>query len=202
MIEYLNESHIPDSPLRKRILDEAWNFIGRLYAYDRHDRYLAIDKFTHEVWLTNSTKKDSSSEDVIYYDAINLAICQPNSQALEPNQLAIDAITLDFSPIAKLENFRITSKKSILEFCRIYGIPNEAIITFDDGSFVAEVHMPDDLKSAESTEISVEELDSDECKFYELKSVPLKRFVRMRGNSIIIDEFKLLQVAIDSYFEN
>ena len=128
MIYLLNKSHIPNNPLREDILEAANDYIGEVYAYDRGSDYLAIDRYNLKVCLTNKKFPEVPYHDWAYYSAISIVKPVANSLQLEPDQLAIDAITLDFFPIERLENFRKTAKESIIEFVKERGIIQKQLV--------------------------------------------------------------------------
>lgn len=201
MIYLLNKSHIPNNPLREDILEAANDYIGEVYAYDRGSDYLAIDRYNLKVCLTNKKFPEVPYHDWAYYSAISIVKPVANSLQLEPDQLAIDAITLDFFPIERLENFRKTAKESIIEFVKERGIVSEALIVFPIDTFDVDVIVPDELETIDTSTMTLEELDN-ELDAVAIIELPLKDYVRMRGDKIVPNEFKLLKVALDNYFEN
>jgi hypothetical protein len=201
MIYLLNKSHIPNNPLREDILEAANDYIGKVYAYDRGPDYLAIDRYNLKVCLTNEIFPVVPYHDWVYYNAISIVQSVANSLQLEPDQLAIDAITLDFFPIERLENFRKTAKEAITEFVKERGIVSEAVIVFPIDTFDVDVIVPDEIENIDETAITLDE-SFDEMDSVEIIELPLKDFVRMRGDKIVLNEFKLLKVALDNFFEN
>jgi len=195
-----NKSHIPNNPLRDDILEAAMDYIGRVYAYDSCDRYLAIDRTNLKVCLTNERFPVKPYTDWVYYNAIAIIKCG-DAATIEPDQLAIDAITLDFFPIERLENFRKTANSAITEFVKERGIIQDAIISFPIDTFNVEVRLPDEIETLDTYDMTLEELDAglDEG-IVEVIDIPLKDYVRMRGDKIVVNELKLFKVAIDNYY--
>lgn len=197
----LNKSHIPNNPLREDILEAAMDYIGRVYAYDSCDRYLAIDRANLKVCLTNERFPVKPYTDWVYYDAIAITKCGDNAATIEPDQLAIDAITLDFFPIERLENFRKTAKTAITEFVKESGIIQDAIISFPIDTFNVEVLLPNEIAPLDTSDMTREELKAElDEGIVEVVDLPLKDYVRMRGDKIVINELKLFKVAIDNYY--
>lgn len=200
MYDFLsNTSRIPNNPLRAKILEAANDYIGEVYAYDKGPNYLAIDRTDLSVKLTNVKFPESPFNNWEYYDAIS--IVQPvNALQIEPDQLAIDAVTLDFYPIERLENFRKTAIDAITKFIIERGwIPN-AVITFPIDSFNVQVVVPEEIETVDSTEVLDESFD--EMDAVEWVDVPLKDYVRFNGDKITINMTNLLKVALDNYYED
>lgn len=137
---------------------------------------------------------------MVYYDAINIAQIGDNPLVLEPDELAIDAITLDFFPISSLDNFRRTAREAITEFVHQRGIIQDAVISFPIDTFDVSVYVPSELETIDTTEMPDEELLTYDDLGAEVIEVPLKHYVRMRGNKISINEFQLFKIAISNYY--
>lgn len=113
----LNESHIPNNPLRVDIVDEVKEYIGYAYADDVHaDDYLTIDKTTLAVSHTRRSYGQPHEDNLAYYDMSRLLAPGKSSFTYEPDELEIDAVVLDFFPIEKLNRFPDLAEAAIFEF--------------------------------------------------------------------------------------
>ena len=191
----LNKSHIPNNPLRVDIVDEVKEYIGYAYADDVHaDDYLTIDKTTLAVSHTRCSYGQPREDYLAYYDMSRLLAPGKASFTYEPDELEIDAVVLDFFPIEKLNNFPDLAESAILNFAETRDITDETTLGFPVDTFDPDVYVPSELEVVEAAE----EDYIDECA--EFVEVPVKKYIRGRGDKLFVNKHKLLILALDNYY--
>lgn len=193
----LNKTHIPNNPLREVIVYEVDKYIGYAYAEDINlNDYLTIDRLTLRVSHTRRYYGDPMDEKLAYYKMTSLISPGHAAFTYEPNQLEIDAVVLDFFPIAILKNFTEFAEKSILEFSHNRQISDEVTLGFSIDNFEPSVYIPSELEVVEASEEDYEDIEN--CVEY--IEVPIKNYIRVRNGSVIVNKHKLLLLALDNYY--
>lgn len=193
----LNKTHIPNNPLREDIVDEVDKYIGYAYAEDINlNDYLTIDRLTFRVSHTRRYYGDPRDEKLAYYKMTSLISPGKTSFTYEPNQLEIDAVVLDFFPIAVLKNFPESAERAILEFFRNHQMSDEVTLGFTVDTFEPSVYIPAELEVVEASDEDYEDLEN----FVEYIEVPIKNYIRVRNGSVIVNKHKLLLLALDNYY--
>lgn len=193
----LNESHIPNNPLRIDIVNEVNNYIGYAYAEDINlNDYLTINKVTLRVSHTRHYYGDPLDENLALYKMISLISPGISALTYEPNQLEIDAVVLDFFPIKVLNMFPDNVERSILDFTKHRQLSDEVTLGFPIDTFEPSVYIPSELEVVETSEDDYDILD--DCVEY--IEVPVKSYIRIRNGGISVNKHKLLLLALDNYY--
>lgn len=193
----LNETHIPNNPLREDIVSEVKKYIGYSYAEDINlNDYLTIDRLTFRVSHTRRYYGDPLDEKLSYYKMTSLISPGKTSFTYEPNQLEIDTVVLDFFPIAVLNNFPESAEKAILKFTQNRQLSDDVTLGFPIDTFEPSVYIPSELKVVEASEEDYEDIEN--CVEY--IEVPIKNYIRVRNGSVIVNKHKLLLLALDNYY--
>lgn len=192
----LNETHIPNNPLRIDIVDEVNEYIGYAYADDVHlNDYLTIDKNTLAVSHTRRDYGEPREANLAYYDMCRLLAPGKSSFTYEPDQREIDAIVLDFFPIEVLNKFPDLVESAILEYSVEKEITEETSIGFPIDTFEPSVYNPSELEVVEATED-----DEDLLDCVEYIEVPVKKYIRVRNGNLFVNKHKLLLLALNNYY--
>lgn len=190
---FLNETHIPNNPLRVDIVNEVNKYIG--YADDVHaDDLLTINKNTLAVSHTRRSYGQPREDNLAYYDMSCLLAPGKSSFTYEPDELEIDAVVLDFFPIEKLNNFPDLAEASILKFAETREITDETILGFPVDTFDPDVYVPSELEVIETTE---EDYVDEGAEYVE---VPVKKYIRGSRDKLFINKHKLLILALNNFY--
>lgn len=193
----INESHIPNNPLRVDIVDEVKRYIGYAYADDVHaDDFLTVDKNTFSVSHTRRSYGETCKTNLAYYDMSRLLAPGKSAFTYEPDQIEIDAVLLDFFPIEVLNNFPDLVEQAILEYTVEKDITDETTLGFPVDTFDPSIYIPSELEIADGDD---DDFIEDCTEFVE---VPVNQFIRVRNGKLYVNKHKLLILALNNYYGN
>lgn len=195
----LNDSHIPNNPLREDIVNEVNNYIGYAYADDINlNDYLTIDKNSLRVSHTRRFYGETREDNIVYYKMASLISPSKSSFTYEPYLPAIDVVVLDFFPIGVLNNFPGKVESKLLEYSETKKISDEVMLGFPVDSFEPSIYSPSELEVVEESDQVEDDNYLEDCvSFIE---VPIKNYFSIRNGKITVNKHKLLILALSHYY--